>query len=127
MAVKIRLRRTGSRNAACFRVVATDARSPRDGRFIETLGWYDPKLKGVNFKLKLGRVEYWRSQGAEISDTVKSLLKRARNAGMTDAAVEPAAEPVAEPVAEPEAAADEAVVAATAEAPEEAEPVAAAE
>ncbi len=115
MAVKIRLRRTGSRNAACFRVVAADSRSPRDGRFIETLGWYDPKLEGVNFKLKLDRVEFWRSQGAEVSDTVKSLLRRADKAGLT------AETPEAPAAAEPEA------VEPVAEQPEEAEPVAAAE
>ena len=53
MAVKVRLTRTGARNDACFRLVAADSRSPRDGRFIEILGWYDPKKEGVNFDLKL--------------------------------------------------------------------------
>jgi small subunit ribosomal protein S16 len=76
MSVKIRLTRTGARNAAAFRVVAADGRSPRDGRFIEILGWYDPKLAQANFDLKLDRIDYWMRQGAEISDTVKSLVKR---------------------------------------------------
>jgi small subunit ribosomal protein S16 len=59
--------------------VAADTRSPRDGRFIETLGWYDPKIKGdENFKLKMDRVDHWTSVGAEVTDTVKSLVKRAR-------------------------------------------------
>jgi len=80
MAVKIRLTRTGSRNAACFRVVAADSRFPRDGRYLENLGWYDPKMTGVNFELKTDRIEFWRSQGAEISDTVASLLKQGRRA-----------------------------------------------
>ena len=80
MAVKIRLTRTGSRNAACFRVVAADSRFPRDGRYLEILGWYDPKMTGVNFKLRTDRIDFWRSQGAEISDTVASLLKQGRRA-----------------------------------------------
>ncbi len=78
MSVKIRLRRMGRTNAAAFRVVATDSRSPRDGRFIETLGWYDPKQEGENFKLDMDRLTYWTSQGAQVSDTVNSLARRAR-------------------------------------------------
>lgn len=79
MSVKLRLTRTGARNSASYRVVAADMRSPRDGRFIETLGWYDPKLKGdENYKLKMERVDHWTSEGAEVSDTVRSLVKRAR-------------------------------------------------
>lgn len=85
MAVRVRLTRTGARNDVSFRVVAADACSPRDGRCIETLGWYDPKRKGENFKLKLERVEYWRGKGASVSDTVNSLVKRARrNVGKAD-------------------------------------------
>lgn len=76
MAVKIRLRRTGATNDACFRVVASDTKMPRDGRFIEQLGWYDPKQTGTNFELKMDRIEYWRSQGAQVSDTVNNLIKR---------------------------------------------------
>ncbi len=108
MAVKIRLTRTGSRNAACFRVVAADSRFPRDGRYLENLGWYDPKMKGTNFKLKADRIAFWRSQGAVISDTVASLLKQSRNADAEGAASEPVdtdaapvkAEPAPEPAAE---------------------------
>lgn len=77
MAVRVRLTRTGARNDNCFRVVAADARSPRDGQFIEILGWYDPKRSGTNFDLKLDRIEHWQAQGAEFSATVKSLVKRA--------------------------------------------------
>ena len=102
MGVKIRLRRTGARNDVCYRVVAADTRSPRDGRFIEILGWYDPKLTGRNFNLKRDRIAHWMDEGAMLSDTVKSLLRRDRN--------EPANEPVvAEPVAEEPAAAAPAV------------------
>ena len=82
MSVKIRLRRTGANKDISYRVVATDSRSPRDGRFIEALGWYDPKKTGVNFALKLERIAYWKSKGAQISDTVKSLVRKAAVAGV---------------------------------------------
>jgi small subunit ribosomal protein S16 len=80
MSVKVRLTRTGANKDNCFRVVATDARNPRDGRFIETLGWYDPKKEGVNFNLKMDRINHWKGVGAEVSDTVRSLIKRAGRA-----------------------------------------------
>jgi small subunit ribosomal protein S16 len=76
MSVKVRLTRTGAKNSASFRVVAADARSPRDGRFLEILGWYDPGRDGRNFDLKLDRIQEWKSKGAILSDTVKSLVKR---------------------------------------------------
>lgn len=126
MAVKIRLTRTGSRNAASFRVVAADSRFPRDGRYLENLGWYDPKLAGAKFELKTDRIAFWRSQGAEISDTVASLLKQDRNAPADAGKVAEARPPAAvEPVA-----AAEPVVSAPEPAPEpaaEAAPVAEAE
>lgn len=80
--------RTGGGNDISFRVVATDCRSPRDGRFLENLGWYDPKRAGTNFDIKLDRIAYWQSQGAQASDTVKSLVRRAkRTAGAGPVAV----------------------------------------
>jgi len=78
MAVKIRLRRMGSRNAAFYRVIVQDSRRAPTGRFIETLGWYDPKQEGNNFSLNLDRVDYWLGTGAQPSDTVASLIKKAR-------------------------------------------------
>jgi len=78
MAVRIRLTRTGGKNDVCYRVVAADSRSPRDGRFLEILGWYDPKRDGCNFELNGDRIEFWKQNGAAVSDTVKSLLKKAR-------------------------------------------------
>ena len=78
MAVSIRLRRTGAKNNACFRIVAADRRAPRDGRFLEVLGWYDPKRKGDKCKLDLSRVEYWVSKGACLSNTVKNLVGNAK-------------------------------------------------
>jgi len=78
MSVKIRLTRKGTRNDVSYRVVAADTRSPRDGRFLEILGWYNPRQEGTNFELNLGRIEYWISKGALPSATVNSLVKRAR-------------------------------------------------
>lgn len=78
MATVIRLRREGTKNRPFFRIVATDSRMPRDGRFIELLGTYDPMKEGVNFTLKRERADYWLSKGAKPSDTVRSILKRAK-------------------------------------------------
>ncbi|HOW98809.1 MAG TPA: 30S ribosomal protein S16 [Kiritimatiellia bacterium] len=78
MAVKIRLRRMGSNKQPFFRVVVTDMRCPNSGRFLETVGWYDPKRKGSNYELKVERIEYWTDKGAQVSDTVRSLLKKNR-------------------------------------------------
>ena len=78
MAVKIRLRRMGSRNAAFYRVIVQDGRRAPTGRFIETLGWYDPNQEGNNFSLNLDRVDYWLGNGAQPSDTAASLIKKAR-------------------------------------------------
>ena len=77
--VKIRMRRTGCTNHATYRVVAADSRSPRDGKFIEILGWYHTQLKENNCKLDLERVNYWLSQGAQPSTTVASLIRRTKN------------------------------------------------
>lgn len=78
MAVKIRMTRTGGNKEISYRVVATDSRFPRDGKNLENLGWYDPKKQGVNYSLKMDRIEYWKSKGAQVSDTVKSLVRKAR-------------------------------------------------
>lgn len=67
----------GTRNAAFYRVIIQDARYAPTGRFIETVGWYDPKQEGNNFSLNLDRVNYWLSNGAQPSDTAKSLIKKA--------------------------------------------------
>jgi len=76
MAVSIRLRREGAKNSPYYKVVVADRRSPRDGKFIETIGTYDPKKPGQNSTLNLARVEYWISKGAQPSDTVRSLIKK---------------------------------------------------
>src|SRR4030095_7416899 len=105
MAVAIRLRREGALNRPYFKVVVADKRSPRDGKFIEIVGTYDPKKRGMNSTLKLERIEYWISKGAQPSDTVRSLIKKNKNpaAARPDAAPAPAAEAASAPAAEPAA------------------------
>jgi small subunit ribosomal protein S16 len=70
------MKRVGAKNAPFFRIVVTDARSPRDGRFIEEIGAYQPRKKGDNVKLDLERANYWISKGAQPSETVSSFLKK---------------------------------------------------
>jgi small subunit ribosomal protein S16 len=77
MAVKIRMKRVGTKNTPAFRIVVADSRSPRDGKFIEEIGTYNPLKKGDNFSLKLDRAQYWISKGAQPSDTVASFIKKA--------------------------------------------------
>jgi small subunit ribosomal protein S16 len=78
LAVKIRLTRVGARNNPIWRVVAADSRSPRDGRFLEVLGHYNPQTQPSTIELNEERVRAWLSRGAEPSDTVKRLLKAKR-------------------------------------------------
>jgi len=76
LAVRLRLRRMGRKKRPFYRIVAADQRSPRDGRFIETLGYYDPLVDSKNLEIKRDRVTYWLEQGAQPSGTVKNLLQR---------------------------------------------------
>ncbi len=85
MSVKIRLKRVGAKNAPAYRIVVTDSRSPRDGRFIEELGSYDPKKSGVNYNLDLERAKYWVGVGAQPSETVASFIKKAAKAAVVPA------------------------------------------
>ena len=80
MAVRIRLKRIGAKNKPAFRIVVADSRSPRDGKCIEELGSYDPKKKGINYTLDLGRAQYWLSKGALPTETTASFIKRAAKA-----------------------------------------------
>jgi small subunit ribosomal protein S16 len=89
MAVSIRLRREGTKNRPYYRVVVADSRSPRDGKFIEIIGTYDPKQTGHNSSFSVERAEYWISKGAQPSDTVRSLIKKQKK---IVAAVEPTRE-----------------------------------
>lgn len=81
MAVRIRLKRMGRKKAPHYRVVVADSRSPRDGRFVETLGYYKPLSTPARLVLDMDRVEYWIGQGASPSGTVKSLIDKARTGG----------------------------------------------
>lgn len=76
MAVKIRLRRMGAKKTPFYRVVVADSRFPRDGRFIEELGYYAPLKDPVDFKVDGEKVQKWIRNGAQPTDTVKSLLKK---------------------------------------------------
>ena len=80
MAVAIRLRREGSLNNPYYKIVVTDQRSPRDGKFIEIIGNYDPKKPGQNSNIDLERADYWIMRGARPSDTVRSIIKKAKKA-----------------------------------------------
>lgn len=77
LAVKLRLKRTGTTNSACWRVVAADSKSPRDGKNIEELGFYNPTKEPAELKMNEERVKYWLSVGAQPSEQVASLIKQA--------------------------------------------------
>jgi small subunit ribosomal protein S16 len=85
MAVRIRMKRVGAKNAPVFRIVVADSRSPRDGKFIEEIGTYHPRKKGDNFTLDLPRAQYWVSKGALPSETVASFIKKAGKSAATAA------------------------------------------
>ncbi len=76
MAVKIRLRRMGAKRAPFYRVVVADSRYPRDGRFIEEIGTYDPTKDPVAVNIDAEKAKKWISNGAQPTDTVKALLKK---------------------------------------------------
>ncbi len=80
MAVRIRMKRAGAKNSPVFRIVVADSRSPRDGRFIEEIGTYQPLKKGNNVDMDLERAKYWVSKGAQPSETVASFIKKAEKA-----------------------------------------------
>ncbi len=76
MAVKLRLKRMGSKQKPFYRIVAADSRSPRDGRFIETVGTYNPIAKSDNVKVDEEKALYWLNNGAQPTDTVKNILSK---------------------------------------------------
>lgn len=84
--VRIRLTRKGAKKKPFYRVVAADSRAPRDGRFIEQLGYYDPMTEPFTLKLNLERIDYWLSEGASASETVEKLINRARAAAANETA-----------------------------------------
>ena len=77
MAVKIRLRRVGRKKAPMYRIVVADSKSPRDGKFIEIVGQYQPRTGDKAINLDAARVNYWLNVGAQPTDTVRSLLRKA--------------------------------------------------
>ncbi len=76
MSVKIRLRRMGAKKAPFYRIVVADSRFPRDGRFIEEIGYYDPTTEPNTVKIDEEKAKYWIGTGAQPTDTVKSILKK---------------------------------------------------
>ncbi len=77
MAVKIRLRRMGAKKAPFYRIVVADSRYPRDGRFIEEIGYYNPQTEPIELKVDAEKAKKWVANGAQPTDTVKALLKKA--------------------------------------------------
>ncbi len=76
MAVKIRLRRMGAKKAPFYRIVVADSRYPRDGRFIDEVGYYDPMTEPATIKLDADKVEKWLANGAQPTETVKSIINK---------------------------------------------------
>ncbi|MCQ2421162.1 MAG: 30S ribosomal protein S16 [Clostridia bacterium] len=77
MAVKMRLRRVGAKKAPTYRIVVADSRYPRDGRFIEQVGYYNPLTNPADVKIDAEKAQKWLANGAQPTETVKSLLKKA--------------------------------------------------
>ena len=90
--IKLRLRRMGAKKRPSYRIVAADSRSPRDGRFIESFGFYDPITEPATIRIDEARARHWLSVGAQPTDTVRHLFRRA---GLIDGAATVGAEPVA--------------------------------
>jgi small subunit ribosomal protein S16 len=80
MAVRIHIKHIGCKNNPVYRIVVADSRSPRDGKFLEEIGTYQPRLKSDKVKLNLDRTKYWLGKGAQPSDTVASFIKKAEKA-----------------------------------------------
>ena len=80
--VRIRLRRGGKKGSPFYRIVVLDSTRARDGKYIESLGYYNP-LKKKQLKIDIEKVDYWVSRGAQVSATVKSLIKRVRKDNLT--------------------------------------------
>ena len=81
MSVKIRLRRTGRKKQPSYRLVVADSSTPRDGQYLDALGTYNPLVKPADLRIDMEKVEKWLADGAEMSDTVASLVRKARQGG----------------------------------------------
>jgi small subunit ribosomal protein S16 len=80
MAVALRLNRQGTKDRPYYKIVAVDSRKRRDGRYIEQVGTYDPLKEGVNFTIDLEKADKWIGVGAQVSETVNSIVRKARTA-----------------------------------------------
>jgi small subunit ribosomal protein S16 len=89
MSVRIRLRRIGRKKQPYYRVVVSDSRTPRDGAYLETVGFYNPRAKPAELRLSLERVDAWVADGAGLTDTVASLVRKARKGGDRTVAISP--------------------------------------
>jgi small subunit ribosomal protein S16 len=94
MSVKIRLRRVGRKKQPSYRLVVTDSASARDGQYIEVVGFYNPRTRPAELRLDLEKLDAWMAKGAGLSDTVASLVRKARRGG--DASVQLKAAPAAQ-------------------------------
>jgi len=80
MAVALRLNRKGTKDRPYYKIVAVDSRKRRDGRYIEQVGTYDPQVEGVNYTIDLEKADKWLGVGAQPSETVNSIIRKARTA-----------------------------------------------
>ena len=122
MAVRIRMKRLGRKHRPFFRICVMDARSPRDGKAIEEVGYYDPMVrdKSQRVNIKMDRVDHWISVGAQPSEKVATLIKKVKNNKFGKAAAPPPmTAPKAPPEPEPEAPAEEASAESSEESPTE--------
>jgi small subunit ribosomal protein S16 len=125
MSVKIRLRRTGRKKKPSYRIVVADSRSPRDGAYLDNVGTYNPTLSPAELRIDLDKVDSWMAEGAEMTETVASLVRKARRGGDAKVALHPMAGGAPAAVVPVESAAPAAPVESAAPAAEE--PAAAAE
>ena len=80
--VALRLNRQGTKDRPFYKIVAVDSRARRDGRYIEQIGSYNPMLEGTNFNIDIAKADAWVSKGAQPSDTVRDIIKKARKAAL---------------------------------------------
>jgi small subunit ribosomal protein S16 len=106
MSVRVRLTRVGSKKNPIWRVVVADQRSPRDGRFIETIGHYNPQTEPSTIVIDEERLQHWIARGAQPTNTVKQLARAQSKGVPAAAAAEPAPAPEPEPEPEPAAPAE---------------------
>lgn len=106
MAVKIRLRRTGRKKQPSYRLVVVNSTTPRNGQYLDALGTYNPLVKPADLRIDMEKVERWLANGAELSDTAASLIRKARQGGDSTVAVRPVEAEAKEVVADVVAAAE---------------------